>query len=157
MDINFECKKCRRIFDCDVGGVTLPENSDRPPFEKKIFCPTCGEITIDGVFLTELGQSQLTEATFDFNNDSFSGSFEGQCQGCDQFLPLNDLGLCDECAGELERDLIRNRDWGYSALAFGVPELKREELRKDIVKHHGEKLELIAPKQKTEEENIEEK
>ena len=43
------------------------------------------------------------------------------------------------------------------ALAFGVPESKREELRKDIVKHHGEKLELIAPKQKTEEENIEEK
>ena len=49
---------------------------------------------------------------------------------------------------KLERDLIRNRDWDYSAPAFGVPEYKREELRKDIIKHHGKKLELIAPNKK---------
>ena len=59
MEIDFECKKCGRLFDCDVGTVTLPENSDRPRFEQKIFCPRCGELTIDEVLLTELGQSNL--------------------------------------------------------------------------------------------------
>jgi len=72
----------------------------------------------------------------------------GGCQECDIFQPINDLGLCEECAIKLERDLIRNRDWNYSALAFGVPESKLEELRRDIIKHHGKKLEIIAPKQK---------
>ncbi|UCE07526.1 MAG: hypothetical protein JSW07_05695, partial [bacterium] len=63
----------------------------------------------------------------------------------DIFQSLNDLGLCEDCAGKLDRDLIRQRNWAYSALAFGVPESKLEELRKDIIKHYGEKLELIAP------------
>jgi hypothetical protein len=149
MEISFECKKCGRLFDCDVGAVTLPENSDRPPFERKIFCPRCGELTIDEVLLTELGQSQLTEATFDFDDDDPFGSFEGECQGCDFFTRLNDLGLCEECAGKLERDLIRQRDWDYSVTAYGVPASKREELRMQIVAQYGEKLELIAPSEGT--------
>jgi len=107
MEINFECKKCHRNFDCDVGAVTLPENSDRPRFEKMILCPTCGELTMDQVWLTELGQSQLTEATFDLGDDNFLGTFEGECQGCDMITRVNDLGLCEECSGKLERDLIR--------------------------------------------------
>jgi hypothetical protein len=44
------------------------------------------------------------------------------------------------------RTLIRQRDWDYSALAFGVPPEKRETLRKEIIGRYGEKLELIAPK-----------
>ncbi|MCP4149027.1 MAG: hypothetical protein GY757_14865 [bacterium] len=63
MKINFECKKCKRIFDCDVGKVTLPENSPRPQFEKNIICPACGQRSMDDVLLTESGQMQLTEAT----------------------------------------------------------------------------------------------
>jgi len=120
MEINFECKKCHRIFDCDVGSVTVAENSDRPRFEKKILCPTCGELTMDEVLLTELGQSQLTEATLDCDLDDIVtseddelngfGFSEGECHGCDLFTRLNDLGLCEECAGKLERDLIRQRD-----------------------------------------------
>jgi hypothetical protein len=27
---------------------------------------------------------------------------------------LNDFGLCEGCAGKLERDLIRQRDWDYN-------------------------------------------
>ena len=156
METNFECKKCHRIFDCDVGSVTVAESSNRPHFEKAIFCPTCGELTMDEVLLTELGQSQLTEATLDFDLDDIItsedddlngfGFYEAECQGCDLFTRLNDLGLCEECAGKLERDLIRQRDWDYSALAYGCPESKREELRKEIIAQHGEKLELIAPK-----------
>ena len=153
MEINFECKKCGNLFDCDVGKVTLPENSFRPYFEKNIICPTCGQRSMDEVFLTELGQSQLTKATFDFEaddifdfeDDELNGIHEGECQGCDIFQALNDMGLCAECAGKLDRDLIRQREWAYSALAFGVPESKREELRKEVIKHHGKKLELIAP------------
>ena len=35
------------------------------PSEKPIICPRCGERTMDEVLLTELGQSQMTEATWD--------------------------------------------------------------------------------------------
>ena len=155
MEINFECKKCRNIFDCDVGTITVNENSDRPQFEQSIFCPRCGELTIDEVLLTELGQSQLTEATFDFpvdgslsiEDDALSdfGFYEGECQGCDTFQSLNDLGLCEECAGKLERDLIREREWNYSVTAFAVDPSNYEELRKQVIAQHGEKLELISP------------
>ena len=47
---------------------------------------------------------------------------------------------------EFERDLIRERDWDYSSLAFGVPKEKREALRKAVIAEYGKKLELIAPK-----------
>ncbi len=65
MEINFECKKCKGIFDSDVGLVKMNEQTFRPDFEKPITCPICGVRTIDEVFLTELGQSQMTEATMD--------------------------------------------------------------------------------------------
>ncbi len=156
MVINFECRECGGIFDCDVGTVTMPEDSHRLSFEKQILCPKCGQRSKEDVFLTELGQSQLTQATlgfdaediFDSEDDELNGFgfYEGECQGCDIFTSLNDLGLCEECAGKLARDLIRQRDWDYSALAYGCPVSKREELRNEIIKHYGEKLELIAPK-----------
>jgi hypothetical protein len=159
MVINFECKECRGIFDCDVGTVTVPEDSDRPHFEKEIICPKCGQRTMHEVLLTELGQSQITEATLDFDPDDIFefeddelngfGFYKGECQGCDIFTRVNDLGLCEECAGKLERDLIRQRDWDYSATAFGVPALKREDLRRHVVQQYGEKLELIAPRKGT--------
>ena len=108
---------------------------------------------MDEVLSTELGQSQVTKATFDFEaddifdseDDELNGLYEGECQGCDIFQALNDMGLCAECAAKLDRDLVRERDWDYSATAFGVPDTKREELRKEVIKHYGEKLELIAP------------
>jgi rubredoxin len=62
MEINFECRGCGCIFDCDVGEVTVSESSERPCFEKKIVCPTCGERSMDEVWLTEWGQSQLAAA-----------------------------------------------------------------------------------------------
>jgi len=45
--------------------VSINEETMRPDFEKKILCPSCGERTIDEILVTELGQSQLTEATWD--------------------------------------------------------------------------------------------
>lgn len=63
MEINFECKKCSGIFNSDVGIIKINEQTFRPDFEKPIICPKCGIRTIDEVFLTELGRSQMTEAT----------------------------------------------------------------------------------------------
>ena len=62
--INFQCKKCRQAFDCDVGAARVDDKAYRPKFTNPIVCPRCGERTMDGVLLTELGQSQLTDATF---------------------------------------------------------------------------------------------
>jgi len=159
MVINFECQKCRTLFDCDIGTVTFSENSDRPDFEKEIICPKCGSLSMDEVLLTEIGQSQLTEVTigyksddiFNFQDDELNGFgfYEGECQGCDLITMLNDFGLCEGCAGKLERDLIRQRDWDYSALAFGVSAQNREALRNEIIGRYGGKLELIPPKQES--------
>ena len=156
MEIDFKCKTCGNIFACDIGKVSISEDSFRPEFEKEIICPKCGRRSIDDVLLTELGESQLTEATFDFEDDDLFdfedndlddyGFYEGTCQGCDIFQPLNDLGLCEKCARKLDRDLIRQRVWAYSVSAFGVPDSELENLRKEVIKHYGEKLELIAPK-----------
>jgi len=63
MEVNFECKKCKGIFDCDVGNISMNEETFRPIFENKLICPKCGELTMDEVFLTELGQGQLTDIT----------------------------------------------------------------------------------------------
>lgn len=65
MTINFKCKKCRKEFACDVGKIGINEETMRPNFEKVIVCPRCGKRTMDEVLLTELGQSQMTEATWD--------------------------------------------------------------------------------------------
>ncbi|MGA1870944.1 MAG: hypothetical protein ACMUJM_20600 [bacterium] len=108
---------------------------------------------MDEVLLTELGQSQLTCVTPDIGDLDFPGGdsmenfvgYKGKCQGCDTIQELNDLGLCENCADKLDRDLIRQRDWDYSSLAYGCPEEKLEAFRTDIIKHYGEKYELIAP------------
>jgi len=154
MEINFECKKCGGIFNCDIGTVGVDEKTFRPQFENDISCPSCGKRSIDDVLLTELGQGQLTQATLDFEpeeiihsekDELFGVNSTGECQGCDTIKILNDLGLCDDCAEKLDRDLIRQRDWAYSSLAFGVPSSKHEELRHNIISVYGEKLELICP------------
>jgi len=63
MVINFECQKCQLEFDCEVGKIGMNTEIFRPTFEKPIICPKCGERSIDEVFLTEVGQGQMTIAT----------------------------------------------------------------------------------------------
>ena len=60
--LNFDCKKCTENFNCDVGNITFnfTRTNNRPTFEKDIECPSCGTLTMDDVWLTELGQGQLT-------------------------------------------------------------------------------------------------
>ena len=63
MYINFECKNCKKEFDCNVGKISMNAQSVYPEFEKTIICPQCGERTMEEVFLTEYGQLQMTDAT----------------------------------------------------------------------------------------------
>jgi hypothetical protein len=73
------------------------------------------------------------------------GCYDAECVGCDIFGRVGYSGLCEECSGKLERDLIRKRDWDYSSAAYGVPEERREELRRRVIKQYGKDLELISP------------
>ena len=82
--------------------------------------------------------------TFGLDDNEF-GFYEGECQGCDIFTLVNDVRLCEECVSKLDRDIIRQRDWQYSTVAYGVPPEKREELRSKVIKQYGKDLELIAP------------
>ena len=63
-----------------------------------------------------------------FDDDAF-GLYEATCQACDGHARVNDIVLCETCDGKMDRDLIRMREWAYSASAFGCPEDKREDLR----------------------------
>jgi hypothetical protein len=82
---------------------------------------------------------------FDEDLEEPFGLWEGQCQACDLWGPVGDLMLCEDCTAKLERDLIRQRDWEYSATAFGLSPEAREELRRHVVAQFGESLELISP------------
>jgi hypothetical protein len=76
--------------------------------------------------------------------DDRFGLWDGQCQGCDIYGRVDDLGLCEECASKLERDLIRERSWDHSASAYGLTPAAREALREEVVRHHGPDFELIV-------------
>lgn len=60
--LNFKCKKCRKIFNFDVGKITFGDKLD---FENNIICKKCGLLEIDDLELTELGQTQATELYFE--------------------------------------------------------------------------------------------
>jgi len=75
------------------------------------------------------------------NNDSLIDTI---CAGCDLPFPVNDLRLCDECFMKLERDLIRARDWDYSATAFMTPPEHLEALRERVIRDYGADYELIT-------------
>lgn len=76
-------------------------------------------------------------------HDSSDG-YEGFCQHCDSFGLLDDMFFCKECAEKAERDLIRQRDWEYSALAYKKNDKEREELRKKVIKKYGKKMEILT-------------
>jgi hypothetical protein len=57
--------------------------------------------------------------------------------------------LCEDCASKIERDLIRQRKWDYTASGFGLSSEDREELRRRVIAQFGKALELIAPPEET--------
>ncbi len=78
------------------------------------------------------------------------GQYEDECAGCEQFRRVNETGVCEDCSQKLELDLIRKRDWAYSATAHGMSDERREDMRRQIVDKFGEGLELIAPSRQVE-------
>ena len=69
---------------------------------------------------------------------------EAECHGCDIYGPVDDAGLCAECAQKLERDLLRQRAWDYSHAAYVLGEQQREELRKEVIAKYGRRMELLS-------------
>ncbi|HUN09117.1 MAG TPA: hypothetical protein PLQ56_21095 [Aggregatilineales bacterium] len=67
----------------------------------------------------------------------------GLCAACDLQHPLNEQELCQECAGKLERDLIRTREWEYSYAALLTPE-RQAALRTEIIREFGAANELLT-------------
>ena len=78
----------------------------------------------------------LDEETFDL--------WEGQCQACERWGPVNDLMLCEECDAKIQRDLIRARNWDYVAAAFGLDDEARKRLRVEVIRQYGPQNELMA-------------
>ena len=80
-------------------------------------------------------------------DENVFGLWEGQCQACDMWTRINDLGLCKDCDAKIQRDLIRARDWDYVAAAFGLDDEGREQLRVQVIHQYGAKNELIVEQQ----------
>jgi hypothetical protein len=68
--INSESKRCHRTNGCDVGLVSLSQDSDTPHFIKGLFHPLRSELPMDDVWFTQLGQNPLAEAAIGFDHDS---------------------------------------------------------------------------------------
>ena len=83
----------------------------------------------------------------DLGDEEF-GLWDGKCQACDAYGRVDDMSLCEECTGKIERDFIRKREWAYSATAFGCPDENLEALRNEIIKNYGKRLELLAEDKK---------
>jgi hypothetical protein len=97
------------------------------------------------------GEQHMYE--FDEHDDEQWGLWDGQCQACDVYGPVDDMMLCENCGEKLERDLIRQREWDlirqrewdYAATAFGLSPTDREKLRHQVIAQYGAALELIFP------------
>lgn len=81
-------------------------------------------------------------------DDEWEG-YHGKCQACDRYGPVDDLSLCQDCRTKIERDLVRMRDWDYSAWAFGLSDEGKEELYRQVIAEHGQALELLAPRERS--------
>jgi hypothetical protein len=68
---------------------------------------------------------------------------EGKCQSCDSYEEVDFSSFCPDCAAQLERDMIRTRQWKYSVRAWLLNDKQREVLRREIIAQYGEETELI--------------
>lgn len=80
---------------------------------------------------------------FDQDDNDF-GLWQAQCQACDRWAMVNDLGLCEACDAKIQRDLIRARQWDDVAAAFGLNDESRELLRSEVIRQYGAANEMIA-------------
>lgn len=69
--------------------------------------------------------------------------YDGKCQSCDEYGEVDGNMLCRDCNSQLDRDMIRSRQWVYSVRAWALSEKDREELREAIISEYGPEYELI--------------
>ncbi len=86
----------------------------------------------------------VPESMIEVTDDDY-GCIEGECAGCGNFGRNNEVGLCGDCSGKLERDLIRDRAWNYSLTVYGMNDSQRNEVRNQILRKYGKRHELIVP------------
>ena len=91
--------------------------------------------------IDKMGKAILTSNT---QKTMIKSTIDPICCSCGMPFPVNDLDLCDYCFAKFERDLIRDRDWEYSATAFIIAPDQLEALRQRVVREYGESHELIA-------------
>lgn len=68
---------------------------------------------------------------------------EDYCLACTHLAPLPDLQLCASCLARWHRDLIRQRRWRCSELAWDLTTDEREALRSRIIARFGEEFEIF--------------
>jgi rubredoxin len=61
MVVNLKCRKCKAIYDFEVGNVSMDDKSNLV-FENITICPKCGAKGED--LLSEKGQGQMTNWFF---------------------------------------------------------------------------------------------
>jgi len=115
-----------------------------PDYKKSVLQTTAAQAAIKRRKRSKL-RAQRADVWTEYADDETALERAGDCVSCDMFRPLDDLGLCPVCAAMLERDLIRQRDWEYSAAAFLLSDEAREKLRRKVVAEYGKGLELIDP------------
>lgn len=84
----------------------------------------------------------------DEDTDQKWGWSDSRCTAGAFLGRVDDLGLCEACRPKLEPGtlwvLIRQRDWDYSAFAFGLSDQSREKLYRQVIAQYGQNLELMA-------------
>jgi hypothetical protein len=98
------------------------------------------EIVGPGTEMTLAGET----SEFEEDVEEEGGWYDGQCQACELWGRVDDVALCEACRDKLERDLVRLRDWEYSASGFGLSDEGREALYRQVIARHGQALELVA-------------
>jgi len=136
---DFVCRLTQAYENCGVCPIVFNVYEG---LKRELWHPRSGECTSDDDFLTE------PIVDFDEEDDDLWGDDLAFCNGCDCMLPVNDLGLCGDCAEKLDRDLIRKRDWNYSVAAYGLDGGQREKLRRQVIAIHGAAHELISPSER---------
>jgi hypothetical protein len=97
-----------------------------PEYKEQVLQTAAAEAAIKRRKRSRL-RAQRANVWSEYEDDETALERAGECAHCDMFRPLDDQGLCLACAAMLERDLIRQRDWDYSATAFLLSDEAREE------------------------------
>lgn len=106
--LNFKCKKCGRVFDSNVGDITY---GMRLGFENMPECPKCGRLELEGLELTERGQTLVAKLYFEHSekqerNEHFKESKIDLSISRERYFKdeLSDYEACPKCRTRLKKE-----------------------------------------------------